>query len=103
MTLVGPVADDPSGQARAGEGFDKAQFLLNGDHQVARCPAGNHSLSWRPNTYPKNGAVGEVRFSRQDCTPCAHRANGTPAKKEPRLLGLQGSPQNSENKVRQIP
>ena len=26
MTLIGPVADDPSWQARAGAGFDKSQF-----------------------------------------------------------------------------
>lgn len=89
VTLVGPVADDPSWQARAGEGFDKAQFQLDWEHQVALCPAGKQSLSWLPNTYPKNGVVWEVRFSRQDCTPGPHRASCTHAKKEPRILGLQ--------------
>ena len=89
VELVGPVADDPSWQARAGEGFDKAQFQLDWDHQVATCPAGKQSLSWLPNTYPKNGVVWEVRFSRKDCTPCPHRAQCTKAKKEPRILGLQ--------------
>lgn len=89
VELVGPVADDPSWQARAGEGFDKAQFQLDWDRQVATCPAGKQSLSWLPNTYPKNGVVWEVRFSRKDCTPCPHRAQCTKAKKEPRILGLQ--------------
>ena len=28
VTIVGPVADDPSWQARAGQGFDKAQFRV---------------------------------------------------------------------------
>ena len=94
VTLVGPVADDPSWQARAGEGLGKAQFRLDWEHQVAFCPAGKQSLSWLPNTYPKNGAVWEVRFSRKDCTPCPHRASCTHAKKEPRILGLQARQQH---------
>ena len=50
---------------------------------------GKQSISWLPNTYPKNGMTWEVRFARKDCTPCAHRAQCTRAKKEPRLIGLQ--------------
>jgi hypothetical protein len=70
VTIVGPVADDPSWQARAGQGFDKSQFLVDGERQVVTCPAGKQSLSWLPNTYPKNGMMWEVRFARTDCTPC---------------------------------
>ena len=40
VTLIGPVADDPSWQARAGTGFDKAQFLVDWDQQVVTCPDG---------------------------------------------------------------
>jgi transposase len=43
--IVGPVADDPSGPARAGEGFDKAHFQIDGDRQVATGPAGQQSGS----------------------------------------------------------
>src|SRR5436305_15082968 len=50
-------------------------------------------ISWLPNTYPKNGMTWEARFARKDCTPCAHRAQCTRAKKEPRLLGLQAREQ----------
>jgi transposase len=89
ITLIGPVADDPSWQARAGEGFDKAQFLVDWDHQIVTCPMGKQSISWLPNTYPKNGMTWEVRFARKDCTPCLHRAQCTRAKTEPRLVGLQ--------------
>jgi hypothetical protein len=32
-TLIGPVADDPSWQARTGPGFDKAQFVVDWDRQ----------------------------------------------------------------------
>lgn len=94
VAIVGPMADDPSWQARAGEGFAKADFRIDWDRQVATCPAGHPSVSWLPNTYPKNGVVWEARFSRQDCTPCPHRAQCTRAKKEPRILGLQARDQH---------
>jgi transposase len=88
VTLIGPVADDPSWQARAGTGFDTSPFLVDWDHKVVTCPMGQQSISWLPNT-DKNGMTWEVRFARKDCTPCPHRAECTRAKKEPRLLGLQ--------------
>jgi hypothetical protein len=88
VTIVGPVADDPSWQARAGEGFDKAHFLIDWGHPIVTCPAGQHSLSWLPkSTVP--GVMAEARFSAKDCTPCAHRPQCTRAKKEPRIVGLQ--------------
>jgi transposase len=89
VTIVGPVADDPSWQARAREGFDKSRFLVDWEQQVVTCPMGKQSISWLPNTYPKNGLVWEVRFARKDCTPCVHRSQCTKAKQEPRILGLQ--------------
>src|SRR5919109_983601 len=89
VTLIGPVADDPSWQARTGTGFDKSQFRVDWDRQVVTCPMGKQSISWLPHTYPKNGMTWEVRFARKDCTPCPHRAQCTRAKKEPRIIGLQ--------------
>ena len=93
VTIIGPVADDPSWQARTGTGFDKAQFLVDWDRQVVTCPMGKQSISWLPHTYPKNGMTWEVRFARKDCTPCPHRAQCTRAKKEPRIVGLQAREQ----------
>jgi transposase len=93
VTLIGPVADDPSWQARAGTGFDKAQFLVDWDRKVVTCPMGKQSISWLPNTYPQNGMTWEARFARKDCTPCPQRAQCTRAKKEPRIVGLQAQEQ----------
>lgn len=92
-TLIGPVADDPSWQARMGTGFDKAQFVVDWARQIVTCPMGKQSISWLPNTYPQNGMTWEARFARKDCTPCLHRAQCTRAKKEPRLVGLQAREQ----------
>ena len=94
VTIVGPVADDPSWQARAGEGFDKGSFEVNWDQQIVTCPAGKQSISWLPNTYPQNGMVFEARFARKDCTPCPHRVQCTKAKQEPRIIGLQAREQH---------
>ena len=43
VTLIGPVADDPSWQARTGTGFDKSQFLVDWERQVVTCPMGKQS------------------------------------------------------------
>jgi transposase len=88
VTIVGPVAEDPGWQARAGAGFDKGSFAVDWDRQVVTCPAGKESISWLPNTYPKNGMVIEARFARKDCTPCPSRSRCTKSEKEPRIIGL---------------
>jgi transposase len=88
VTVVGPVAEDPGWQARAGTGFDKGSFVVDWDRQVVTCPAGKESISWLPNTYPKNGMVLEARFARKDCTPCPLRSQCTRSKQEPRIIGL---------------
>src|SRR5205823_623849 len=88
VTIVGPVAEDPSWQARAGAGFDKGSFAVDWDRQVVTCPAGRESISWLPSTYPQNGMAFEARFARKDCTPCPSRAQCTWSKQEPRIIGL---------------
>ena len=89
VTIIGPVADDPSWQARSGDGFTKAQFQVDWDRQEVTCPKGKKSISWLPNTYPQNGMQYEARFARKDCTPCAMRSRCTRGKIEPRIIGLQ--------------
>jgi transposase len=88
VTIVGPVAEDPGWQARAGAGFDKGSFAVDWDRQVVTCPLGKESISWLPNTYPKNGMVFEARFARKDCTPCPSRSRCTKSEKEPRIIAL---------------
>lgn len=94
VTIVGPVADDASWQARAGEGLDKGSSVVDWEQQVVTCPAGKQSISWLPNTYPQNGQAFEARFARKDCTPCPFRPQCTKAKQEPRIMGLQAREQH---------
>src|SRR3954464_634564 len=88
VTIVGPVAEDPGWQARAGAGFGKGSFAVDWDRQVVTCPLGKESISWLPNTYPKNGMVFQARFSRKDCTPCPSRSQCTRSKQAPRIIAL---------------
>jgi transposase len=89
VTIVGPVADDPSWQARLDDGLTKATFRVDWERKVVICPAGKQSISWLPNTWPQNGMEFEARFARKDCTPCPLRTRCTRGKKEPRIIGLQ--------------
>lgn len=93
VTLIGPVADDPSWPARTGAGFDKSQVVVDWDRQIVTCPMGKQRISWLPHTYPKSGMAWEGRFARKDCTPCPYRTQCTRAKKEPRIVGLQAREQ----------
>src|SRR5271167_4728455 len=89
VVIVGPVADDPSWQARSGDGFTKAQFQVDWDLQVVTCPEGKQSISWLPSTYPKGGMQFEARFARNDCAACPMRSRCTRSKVEPRIITLQ--------------
>jgi len=52
VAVVGPVAVDPSWQARAGAGFEKARFVVDWAAESVTCPAGKQRRSWRPVTDP---------------------------------------------------
>ncbi len=89
VAVVGPVAVDPSWQAKAGAGFAKAHFAVDWAAETVTCPAGKRSLSWHPVTDPTKDAAFHVRFARSDCLACADRTRCTRAKIEPRALMLQ--------------
>ncbi len=90
VTLLGPVAADPSWQAKAREGFDKGSFLIDWEQEIAICPAGKQNYSWLPNGDRSRGVAGGIRiqFASRDCTPCLLRSRCTRAKVAPRELVL---------------
>jgi transposase len=89
VTITGPVADDPSWQARLDDGLTKAEFGVDWDRKVVTCPAGKQSISWLPSTHTESGMVFEARFATRDCFPCPLRPRCTRGKREPRIIGLQ--------------
>jgi transposase len=94
--IVGSVADDPSWQARSGDGFTKARFQVDWDRKAITCPEGKERISWLPKAWPENCMMFEARFGRRDCTPCELRTRCTRAKNEPHR-GLAHCQPNSQN------
>ena len=45
VEIIGPVAQDPSWQARDDIGFDKSAFAIDWDRKIVTCPAGKESIS----------------------------------------------------------
>lgn len=89
VRIVGPVADAPIWQARAGAGCAQANVRFDWERQVVTGPMGKQSYSWLPNIDSTKVGSFKVRFSRADCSPCPVRAQWTQAKREPRILLLQ--------------
>jgi transposase len=87
VEVVGPVAADPSWQARADAGFDHTQFVINWEHQSVTCPAGKQSVSWLPVHDERANAAWLVRFARAECAACPSREQCTRSKSG-RLLTL---------------
>lgn len=88
VDLVGPVAADPSWQARAGEGFDQSHFVIDWEREVATCPAGKQSVSWLPLDDGRANAAHLVRFARADCAACSDRERCTKSTRTGRNLTL---------------
>jgi len=93
VTITGPVANDPSWQARLDDGLTKAALHADWDRKVVTCPAGKQSISWLPSTHTENGMVFEARFATRDCFPCPLRPRCTRGKREPRIIGMQAREQ----------
>jgi transposase len=89
VTIVGPVAADPSWQAREATGFDNSAFTIDWETHTATCPQGNQSRKWQPDTDVSGQDVIQIRFVKKDCQACAVRAACTRAKTEPRTLTVR--------------
>src|SRR5260370_927463 len=79
------------GRAKAGEGFDRASFVVDWDAHTVTCPAGKQNYSWLPYDDPDKALAQGVRvqFASRDCTPCPLRSHCTKRKSAPRELLLQ--------------
>lgn len=79
ITLVGPMRENVSWQAKAGAGYATAAFGIDWEAEHATCPQGKQSSSWRPvMTGPQIHEI-QVHFRRADCQICAVRVHCTRA------------------------
>jgi transposase len=89
FSLIGPVQEDTSWQALAGQGYDLSQFVIDWQAHTATCPQGKVSVKWKPFTETTKGNVIFVAFSPKDCRECVTRDLCTRSKQGPRSLKLR--------------
>ena len=85
IALVGPLLADTSAQARAGQGYARADFTVDYDAKTVTCPQGKTARSWSPCTQHGKDAIVAI-FSTTDCGPCPARSLCTTASR--RVLSL---------------
>jgi len=80
ITLIGPLLADTSAQARAGNGYARADFTADYDARTVTCPQGKTSIAWTPCTQHGRDAI-VATFSAGDCGPCPARSLCTTGKR----------------------
>jgi transposase len=89
IDLVGPVAPDPSWQARSNTSFGAADFTIDWQAKHAWCPQGCQSVQWLPWKDRHGHEIIHIRFAARDCSPCLVRQLCTHAAKLPRTLAVR--------------
>jgi transposase len=87
ITLIGPLLADTSTQARAGNGYARADFTIDYDTRTVTCPQGKTSQTWTPCTQ-RGQTAAVATFSTTDCGPCPTRGQCTTSNKKRRQLTL---------------
>ena len=91
IDLIGPQRRNLNWQGRDERAFDVADFAVDWDRQVARCPEGKSSVYWTTCSNPGR-ARGRprirVRFRADDCRVCPSRARCTRSPTQERALWL---------------
>jgi transposase len=87
IALIGPLLGDSSAQARAGNGYARADFAVDYDRQLVTCPQGKTSASWSPCTQRGRDII-VATFSPEDCGPCPARELCTSGSRKRRQLSL---------------
>ena len=89
VDLLGPIQNDSSWQARAGQGFAAACFAVEWETQTVTCPAGNTNRTWRPRQDAYGNDIIELWFDKNDCACCPTRSQCTRAESHPRSLKIK--------------
>jgi transposase len=90
-TLLGPIHEDYSWQARAGAGFGAAQFAIDWQQERATCPQGRASRIWKPTRDSAGRDIINIRFDYADCRDCPVRQRCVSSDRE-RALAIRPQP-----------
>jgi transposase len=86
IQLVGPLREDYSWQAKAGQGFHLTAFKIDWGNKRVTCPEGKPSKKWQRMLNGRDKPVIMVEFDRQDCLACLQQERCTKAKATGRML-----------------
>jgi transposase len=92
VRLLGPALPDSSWQARAGRGFDQAQFQVDWQQQQVTCPQGQRSVKGVQWQEAKRGEYIHVEFAAALCQTCPSRVDCTRSPTSGRELRLPPQP-----------
>lgn len=99
MELLAPVLPDSRWQAQAGLGFDLAHFTIDWDNQLALCPTGQTSKSWKPGFDRRGHEIIKVAFANSTCRLCGDRSLCTCTKQQGRTITVP--PQRQHHALQQ--
>jgi transposase len=89
VDIIGPAKADTNWQARQGQGFAAACFLIDWEARCVQCPQGKRSASWRERVDQWGHEVVDVAFGWADCKRCLVRTACTQKKKGSRTMKLR--------------
>jgi len=84
VELIGPVAQNPSWQAKDPQAYDNSKFSIDWDNKVVTCPEGKTSKKWTVRQNSEGQEEIRARFGEKDCKTCPARALCTRAAVNPR-------------------
>jgi transposase len=91
IDLVGPQRRNLTWQSMSDGAFDAADFAVDWDRQVVRCPESQESVSWKTYSSPSRARgrpLVHARFHPAVCRPCPSRPRCTRSPSEGRTLSL---------------
>ena len=86
VTIISPVREKVSWQAKAAQGFDLANFSIDWEKQVVTCPMGQTSAQWCERHSDGRKPAIQVRFSPKVCQACPSQSQCTQAKSGARTV-----------------
>jgi transposase len=86
IDLIGPPPPEPGWRAKAKEGFAGSCFILDWDAEVATCPRGETSATWRPGKDHADRPSVAIRFDKGTCAGCPDRTPCLGSAQGPRSL-----------------
>ena len=89
VDLIGPAYKDNTWQAKAGEGFDVANFRIDWERKTVTCPQERRSIRWSKTKTARGRTMIHIDFPPDHCSACPSRSLCTRAKDLPRTLTLQ--------------